>query len=65
MIALAGASVADEGTVLEVTADTIKIKGGVNTRTFAVSNELLTNTISGSHIYNKFTEVKKLLQGRA
>ena len=59
LIALAGASVADEGTVLEVTTDTIKIKGGVNTQTFVVSNELLTNTISGCHIYNKFTEVKK------
>ncbi len=52
-----------EGTVSEVTPDTITVQqGGIRTQTFIVSNELMTNTVSGfpgSHGPNKLKDVKR------
>lgn len=65
LVAMAGVSGAavEEGTVLAVTADTIKIQqGGVKTQTFQVSNELLNNTVPYYPCLSwgaKFTAVKK------
>ena len=65
LTALAEVSLADDtGTVVEVTPDGFKIQqGGIKTQAFVASNELLTNTISGSFPFsrgpNKFTDLKK------
>jgi hypothetical protein len=59
---VAGTSFAavDEGVVLEVTTDTITLKGDKATTTYKVSNELLTNTVlpnrQGGYT-SKFTDV--------
>lgn len=65
LVSLAGPSMAavEEGSVVEVTADTIKIQqGGVKTQTFQVSNELLNNTAPYYPCLAwgaKFTDVRK------